>query len=437
MELMLPKGTRDFLPEDKILRDFIVEILKQVFEKYGFQPLETPAFERLETLTAKFAAGEGSDALKETFRFKDQGSRDLGLKYDLTVPTARVIGMNPNLKMPFKRYQIERVFRDGPVESNRYREFLQCDVDVVGVKSAIADAEILAIMQEAFKKLELIVELLVNDRKLLFEIMSFAKIPKDRQEKALIAIDKLDKLSRKEVEKELQNSGLKEKEINALFELIETKGSNEQVLSELNKKIPNSQGVKELEELLEYCNAFNVSVKITPSLVRGLAYYTGPIFEAKSKESIVKGSLAGGGRWDEMIAKFLGSEREFPATGTSFGVERIFDALKKKQISAKKTKNEIFVIPVGISFAETIPIVQKIRSLGINADFDLQGKGLSKNLDYCNKQGIKIAVIVGENELKAGELTVKNLQSGRQEKVKFKELEKVKEILQTVQKTTG
>src|SRR3989344_5019587 len=197
MEIQMTKGVRDIPPEEKIIKNKVVDTLKELFELYGFSPLETPILERLETLSSKFAAGEASDALKETFKLKDQGDRDLGLRFDLTVPLARFVSMNPNVKMPFKRYEMGTVFRDGPIKLGRYREFWQCDIDIVGSKSMLVEAEILAVMQTAFAKLGLDVTLKVNNRKLLNGILEQAGI-KDG-EPSIIAMDKLDKIGKEGV----------------------------------------------------------------------------------------------------------------------------------------------------------------------------------------------------------------------------------------------
>ena len=184
MELQLPKGTRDFAPEEKIARDKVVNILKDVFELYGFAPLETPVIERFDVLSSKYAGG--AEILKETFKLKDQGNRELGLRYDLTVPMCRFVGMNPNIKMPFKRYQIGEVFRDGPIASARYRQFTQCDVDVVSSSSMATDAEIVSLIYAAFKKLDFEVTIKVNNRKLLNDILDYCGIEKEKQEAAIL-----------------------------------------------------------------------------------------------------------------------------------------------------------------------------------------------------------------------------------------------------------
>lgn len=188
------RGTRDFPPSEKIIRDKVINQIKEIFEIYGFSPLETPTFEKLEILEAKFGAGENSDAISEIYRFKDQGNRDLGLRYEFTFALARFVGQNPQLKLPFKRYQIGTVFRDGPIKAGRYREFYQCDIDVVGVKSVLADAEALAVVKDVFNKLMLDVVIEVNDRKLLTEIIKYSGIEENQATQVIISIDKLKKI---------------------------------------------------------------------------------------------------------------------------------------------------------------------------------------------------------------------------------------------------
>lgn len=436
LELLLPKGTRDFLPEEMIQRNKIISIIKETFELFGFNPMETPTFERIEVLAAKFAAGTESDALKETFKFKDQGSRELGLKYDLTVPMSRAIGNNPNIRFPFKRYQMEKVFRDGPITSNRYREFLQCDADTIGVSSVIADAEILALAQEIFKKLELKTEIRVNNRKLLNEILEKIRVKEKDKEKALTEIDKLDKIELKEIEKELRKI-LSEKQLKEIIETISIQGTNKQIIEQLEKKIGSTQGIKETRELLEYCELFETSIKISPMLVRGLAYYTGPIFEVVLLNGKVKSSIAGGGRYDKMISEFAGTQKEFPATGISFGIERIFDEIKEKQKETKQAITQIYVIPIQVSLKEATKIVKKLREIGIKTDFDLMNRNLSRNLEFASKQGMPFVAIIGENELKNKEITLRDMKTGKQEAIKIEKLETLKEKFEALKEKIG
>jgi histidyl-tRNA synthetase len=426
MNLSTPKGTRDFLPQDMIVRNKITSVLKEVFELYGFSPMETPAMETLEVLTAKFAAGEGSDALKELFKLTDQGKRNLGMKFDLTVPFSRVVGMNPNIKMPFKRYQMQNVYRDGPVTTNRYREFLQCDMDVVGVKSVKADAEILAATQEAFKRMKLQTEIRVNTRVLLNDLLDWLKVTENKKESVLIAIDKLDKVGEIEVQKELLGKGISESTAKKMMQLINVKGTNNEKICALEKELGESEGIKEIKELMNYCNEFDVSIVFCPSLVRGLAYYTGPIFEATMTNGSIKGSVAGGGRYDKMIGKYLETEKEYPATGISFGIERIFDAYKMREKNTPKTTTDLYIIFVGV---EELPLIEELRKAGIKTDFNIDNKSISKALDYANKNAIPFVAIIGERELKTKEFKLKNMKTGKEKTIKFNETQKLKEMI--------
>ena len=243
MTIEMAKGVRDFPPEDKIIREELTSKLKIVFENYGYSPLETPSIERLDTLTAKFAAGTESDAAKEIFKLTDQGNRELGLRFDLTVPFSRFIALNPNLKMPFKRYEIGRVFRDGPIKLGRYREFWQCDVDVAGNPSIKAEAELILLALDAFKALKLNAYIHINNRKLLFGIMDYCEIPHEKRESVIISIDKLEKYGKDVVEKELTDRFVEKSAIKKLLEVFTMTGENEGLLEELSKMINSQIGI--------------------------------------------------------------------------------------------------------------------------------------------------------------------------------------------------
>jgi len=426
MNLNNAKGTQDLMPEQKIVIDKLINLLKEIFELYGFSPLETPAIEKFEVLASKYAGG--TEILKEVFKLKDQGNRELGLRYDLTVPLARVIGMNPNIKMPFKRYQIEKVWRDGPISSTRLREFYQCDVDVVGIKSMIADAEMLAIVSRFFSMLDFEFTIYVNNRKILTSMLNECNIKKEIQETVLLSLDKLEKIGFKGVENELREKGIKENSIEKIIEFISINGTNEEKIQQLELRLKEKEGLNELKELLEYAKKFSVkNIVFYLPLARGLSYYTGPIFEVKLKESKVKESVVGGGRYDKMISAFLETNKEIPATGLSFGLNRIYEALIEKQKTAKKTVTQLFVIPIGIKAIELIELIEKIRSNGIKVDFDLIGRGPSKNLDYCNSLGIPFALIIGEKELKEKKILLRDMKTGKEEKINLSELNKLKE----------
>ncbi|MEK6892149.1 MAG: histidine--tRNA ligase [Nanoarchaeota archaeon] len=420
MDLQLPKGTRDFAPEEKIVRDNVVNTLKEVFELYGFAPLETPIFERFDVLSSKYTGG--AEILKETFKLKDQGGRDLGLRYDLTVPLARFIGMNPTIKMPFKRYQIGEVFRDGPVASARYRQFTQCDVDVIGSSSMAADAEIVSLIFTAFKKLDFEIVIKVNSRKLLNDFLDFCGVDKEKQDGIILSIDKLEKLGLNVVKNELKEQRIDEPTINKIINVITIKGSNDEKIKQLKNILKNSDGLNQVEQLISYINNQNLEADFDVSLARGLSYYTGTVIEAFLKDSSVKSSVCAGGRYDRMIGNLL-EKGEYPAVGVSFGVDRIYDAMLEKQETKQKTNTKVYVIPIK-TINEGIKIAQQLRDSGINADIDLNEKGPSKNLEYANSLGIPFVLFVGKKELQEGKLKLRDMKSGKEGMIDFDDVVK-------------
>ena len=411
MTLQLPKGTRDLGPEEAIARDKIVDTLKNTFELYGYSPLETPAFEKYDILSSKYAGGV--EILKETFKFKDQGDRELGLRYDLTVPMCRYIAMNPSLKMPFKRYAIGDVFRDGPVESARYRQFKQCDVDVVGVKGMAADAEVIILASRVFKELGFESVIRVNNRKLLNAVLEYCGVKKEKFDAAILSIDKLEKFGADSVKKELKEKKIDDETISKLLKIINLKGKNNEKISEIKKIISGSEGLKEIEELMGILSPLRIEAEFDISLARGLSYYTGTVLEVYLKNSKVKSAVCAGGRYDNMIGSFLG-KGEYPAVGLSFGLDRVYDAYTEKNDAKQKTTAKIFIAPIG-TFKDSLKIAEELRSEGVNVDIDLSGKGPSKNLAYANSMGIPYVLFIGENELKQGKVKLKDMNSGKEQ----------------------
>ncbi|MBI4143382.1 histidine--tRNA ligase [Candidatus Woesearchaeota archaeon] len=413
MELQIPKGTRDTSPEEKIVKDKVVNALKEVFELYGYAPLDTPILERFDVLSSKYAGG--AEILKETFKLTDQGNRELGLRYDLTVPMCRYIAMNPTIKMPFKRYQIGEVFRDGPVASARYRQFTQCDVDVVGSFLMSADAEIVALVYSAFAKLDIDVVVKVNNRKLLNDILDYCGVEKEKQESAILSIDKLEKFGITVVKGELKEQKIDESRVNKIVDIINVKGNNQEKTSQLKKFLKDSEGLREIEEMLSFLKDMNCEADFDVSLARGLAYYTGTVFEGQLKSGNVKSSVCGGGRYDKMIGAFLG-KGNYPAVGISFGVDRIYDALVEKQKITQKTNTQVYIIPIK-TLNESMKIAQQLRETGIKTDIDLMDRGPSKNLEYANSLGIPFVAFVGKKELEENKIKLRDMKSGEEEMI--------------------
>lgn len=427
MKLENSKGTRDFAPEDKILRNDVVDKLRTVFEKYGYSPLETPIIERYDLLSAKAGAGEEADAMKETFKLTDQGERKLGLRFELTLSFARFIGMNPSMKMPFKRFEFGPVFRDGPIKLGRYRQFWQCDVDVVGCKSGAVDAEVLALSLDAFKELGIDAYLNVNNRKILKGIIEFAGIKPALANSVIISIDKLEKVGVDGVREELEQKGIEDTQIAKLLGLFDVKGTNEEKLASLKQFLNNDvgkEGLAEMKEVFSYLsNKQKVNIQFEVTLARGLGYYTGTIFEGFAKKSKIRSSICGGGRYDDMIPELLKNNREYPAIGISFGLDVINDVLKLEKKETDKTVTQIYVIPIN-TVKECFNICKKLRDAGIKADMDLVGKGISKNLDFANAMNIPYVIFVGQKELDQKKVKLKYMKSGKEKMINLTDLSK-------------
>ena len=354
----------------------------------------------------------------------DQGNRELGLRFDLTVPFSRFIASNPTLKIPFKRYEIGRVFRDGPIKLGRYREFWQCDVDIAGCANVRAEAELLLLTLDAFKKLNLDAYIEVNNRKLLFGIMDYCDIPAEKRETVIISVDKLVKYGEDVVKKELVDKFIDRKSIEKLLEIFGIRGTNTEILERLEPLITSEvgvQGLNELKELFSYLKFVEHGrIILNITLARGLAYYTGTVFEGFLKNNKVTSSICGGGRYDNMIAMYAENNRQYPAVGISFGLEPITDALKFENPDLKKTVAELYVIPIK-TFNESIVIATKLRETGLNVDIDLMERGISKNLDYANSMKIPFVAFIGETELKEEKVKLKNMTTGSERLVTLNE----------------
>lgn len=422
MELQLPRGMRDFAPAEKLLRDEVIDKLKSTFERYGFNPLETPIVERWEVLSAKHGGGE--EILKETYRFQDQGRRDLGLRYDLTTPLARFVGMNPTVKKPFKRYHIGLVYRDGPIKKGRYREFYQCDADTVGTTSMLADAECVLLALDFFEQLGFDVEVRVNNRKLLLALAeSVLGAADERAVSFILSLDKLEKTGQKGVSKELLKKGFSQDHIADVFKILAVDGSNREKLDQIQKfRRWSGEWIEELNNLFSYLGD-NPRIRFMPSLARGLGYYTGTVFEVFMKEGSFDGSIAAGGRYDNLIGDFLGSKEPIPAVGISFGLEPIIELLKDRRPLDQQRKSTVlvYVVPIQTTLA-SLDVLKQLRAAGIHADMDLIGRGPSANVKYAHAYGIPYVLVIGPDELEAGVVTLKDMDSGQEEQLSFEQV---------------
>jgi histidyl-tRNA synthetase len=417
------KGTRDFLPKEAIFREEVFAKIKKVFERFGFSPAITPSIEYYEVFANKYSIGE--ENLKNIYDFEDKSGRKLALRFDQTVPLARLIACNPQLPKPFKRYEISRVWRYEEIKKGRYREFWQCDIDIVGSRSMLADAEVIACGLEAVKELGFEnVVMRINNRKLLTAIMRFVGASK-KEKDALRIIDKLDKIGEKGVERELRSAGLDNEQIKRIFEIVSLKG-REEIFEKINfveKFEEGKEGIAELKEVAEYLREM-VDEKMfifDLSLARGLDYYTSTIFELSSEDKSI-GSIAGGGRYDNLIGKFSGNE-EIPAVGIALGVERITELMKDSK-PVKNTVTQIFVASVNEkSRKDAIKAANILRKRGFNVEIDLMNRSLSKQLDYANKTNVPFVLIVGDEEVKTGKYKLRDMSKGTEKLVSLDEID--------------
>ncbi|MBT3283339.1 histidine--tRNA ligase [Candidatus Bathyarchaeota archaeon] len=420
-----PRGTRDYLPADQQKKNWVIDQVREVYESYGFEPLGTPAFENLDMLLIK----SGDDIINQIYNFKDKSDRELALRFEHTASTVRVVATHRNLVKPFKRYTIGPVWRYERPTEKRFREFWQADVDIFGVKGCIADAEVLSAAVDALSRIGFeSFTINLNDRRILKSIIQLAGIPEEKSLDAFRAVDKLGKIGRDGVIKELKGIAPYDEASMKLLDLIGINGDPDEVLGQAKVMLQDYEdGVKgcdALEELYKYAKAFGFAqyIKIDLSLARGLDYYTGPVFEVIAKGYEDYGSIAGGGRYDEIIELYGGPQTY--ATGVSFGVDRLASILEEKGAFADMTLGaEVYIAPVNKKVInEAIEIAQKLRVNGISTIVDMMGRKLGKQFEYADKKSIPKVVLVGERELAEGAVMVRDMITGEQEKVKLGEL---------------
>lgn len=429
MKIQNVKGGYDFLPREQIIRNYINNTLKETFAEYGYLPIETPILCYYDILAGKY--DENNDILKEIYKLKDQGNRSLGLRYDLTVPFAKFIALNKNeLKLPFKRYEINKVFRDGPVKVGRDREFTQCDVDVVGLTGQLIEAELLSLYIKAFTKLNININIKYNSRNLMRGLIKSCNIKEELISKVITIIDKIDKLSKEEFITELTNLNISLNQANQILDIFNYS------LEDLNKIYKNNEieeitiGLQELNQLEEYLSKLNITSYCTfqPSLARGQDYYTGNVFEVYESTGKLNCAIGGGGRYDQMITDFINDGNTYPAVGISFGLTSIFELLKDNQTLTNTSPIDIYIIPMNTEI-ESLKLANNLRYLNYKVDFDMTSKKMKKSLDYCNKENIPYVIILGEDEIKNNSFKLKDMNNKTEYLIKFTELNKIKEII--------
>ncbi len=443
----IPKGTRDFSPEIMVKRNYIFDTIKSVFKLYGYMPLETPAMENLSTLMGKY--GEEGDKL--LFKILNSGDfigdvpesellernslrltnriAEKGLRYDLTVPFARFVVQHQNeLTFPFKRYQIQPVWRADRPQKGRYREFYQCDVDVVGSDSLLHEAELVQMVDEVYRRLNIRVRLLMNNRKILAGIAETIGYP-DRLTDITVAIDKMDKIGLENVNAELREKGISAEAVEKLQPILNLEGTNAEKLEKLRHVLQASEtglkGIEELEKVFGYLDGVGVEteVRLDLTLARGLSYYTGAIFEVKALDVQI-GSITGGGRYDDLTGIF--GLKNMSGVGISFGADRIFDVMQQLDLFPKQD-NTATTRLLFVNFGEQeerycLPLLKKLRAAGINTEIYPEAAKMKKQMGYADKKGIPFVAIVGENEMQRSTVSLKDMASGEQTELRPEEL---------------
>ena len=442
----IPKGTRDFSPIEMAKRNYIFDTIREVFYLYGFQQIETPAMENLSTLMGKY--GEEGDKL--LFKILNSGdyfspltndellSRNAtklankfcekGLRYDLTVPFARYVVMHRDeLSFPFKRFQIQPVWRADRPQKGRYREFYQCDADVVGSNSLLNEVELVQMIDTVFSKFGIRVAIKINNRKILTGIAEIIG-EADKIVDITVAIDKLDKIGLENVNAELKAKGISQEAIEKLQPIIQLNGSNEEKINTLKQVLATSvTGMKGIEESAFILNTLSgvdikSEIELDLTLARGLNYYTGAIFEVKALDVQI-GSISGGGRYDNLTGVF--GMDGMSGVGISFGADRIYDVLNQLELYPKETVNETQLLFVNFGQQETnyiLPILKKVRLSGIRAELYPDSAKMKKQMSYANAKAIPFVAIAGENEINEGKITLKNMETGKQEVIYPNEL---------------
>lgn len=442
----IPKGTRDFSPVEMAKRNYIFNTIREVFYLYGFQQIETPAMENLSTLMGKY----GDEGDKLLFKIQNSGdyfsgltdeellSRNAtklaskfcekGLRYDLTVPFARYVVMHRDeISFPFKRFQIQPVWRADRPQKGRYREFYQCDADVVGSNSLLNEVELVQMIDTVFNKFGIRVAIKINNRKILTGIAEIIG-EADKIVDITVAIDKLDKIGLDNVNAELASKGIPQEAIDKLQPIIMLKGSNDEKLQTLKNVLATSEiglkGVEESEFILNTVASLDVKseVELDLTLARGLNYYTGAIFEVKALDVQI-GSISGGGRYDNLTGVF--GMDGMSGVGISFGADRIYDVLNQLDLYPKESVNATQLLFVNFGEAEAayvLPVLAKVRAAGIRAEIYPDSTKMKKQMSYANSKMIPFVAIVGENEMKEGKLTLKNMENGEQSMVTPEEL---------------
>lgn len=413
------KGTFDYMPKDMKVRNDIIGILRSNFEKYGYLPVETAMLNYYDLLSYKYE--DDAEILSEIYKLTDQGDRKLGLRYDLTVPFCKIVATNKDIVMPFRRYEIGKVFRNGPVKTGRTREFYQCDIDVVGIDNRFIEAEQMCMAINTYKELGIDVICKYNNRKLMSGLIEYAGISDDKVDSVIGIIDKMEKVSSQELEEMMLDKGIEKEKIDKLFNLFEMELDEYRELANENEKI--YAGVTELTEINEYLNSLGIDGNciFSPTLARGLSIYTGIVFEFFDREERLSCALGGGGRYDKIITNFMDNGNSYPAVGLSFGLEPIFNI--KKMEYDDKSLIDIYMVPLDTN-VDTLKLATVLRENGYRILIEMNKKKIAKCFEYADRENIPYVMIIGLNEVENNCFKIKDMK--KKEEYSFSREELIK-----------
>ena len=419
MDYQNVRGTQDFLPEQEVVRRKIRRTLEDTFIAYGCKPLETPILNYTDLMASKYAGG--AEILQEMYTLTDRGERDLALRYDLTIPFAKVVAMNPTISMPFKRYEIGKVFRDGPIKAGRFREFTQCDVDIVGVESQAAEAELMMMAVDAFKKLDVAITIQYNNRKLLYGLLQTFEVPEAQMNRVILILDKMEKIERVTLVKEMTELGLSDKSLQDIEKFLDAQPTFEYFAPFVSENEFVRQGLQELTELADYLATLGIEQQcvFNPFLARGLEIYTGTIYEIFLADGIIKSSIGSGGRYDNAIGGLLGTNQSYATVGISFGLDVIYTAFELTgKVEKRESDIDIYIIPIRTE-REALVLARELRNDGYRVEVELSGKKVRKAMDKANREKVKQTIVLGESEIETNSYRMKDMDSGEEQLVSF------------------
>ena len=429
MKLQNVKGSMDFLPEDQLIRNRVIKVLSDTFLEYGYLPVETTTLCYYDLLASKYAGG--AEILKEVYKLKDQGERDLALRYDLTVPFAKVIAMNKGLNLPFRRYEIGKVYRDGPVKVGRNREFYQCDVDVCGIEGQLVEAELMSMAAIGYKRLGIDIYIEWNNRKFLSGIISWCGIEEEKISSVILSVDKLAKIGEDGVKNELKELNINEDILDNLFSCFKLS------INELENKFSNcnntllKEGIEEIIKLDNYLVNLGLDNCIfTPYLARGLEIYTGTVWEVFDKNKNVTCAIGAGGRYDKIITNFINDGNTYPAVGMSFGLVPICEILNKVNNDSNDYLYDLYVVPMSENEdVEALKLANSLRNKGIRVIVEMKKRKVKKCMEWADKNKIPYVIVIGSDEVLSREVIVKDMISFNSNKCNLDNIEDIFNVI--------